>query len=176
MQIRALSCSSLSLGALALLTALACKQAVNQQEPAERPPSDGVEAKPAARYGAPLTGAPRASLQQVLAQPEQYADSKISVEGYVHRVCSKKGCWMELASDVAPEAPACRVTFKDYGFFVPTDSAGAHAVLEGSVQSTRVSPRRVAHHEREGAVFPNKQADGSAREVRLVATGVELRR
>jgi hypothetical protein len=83
---------------------------------------------------------------------------------------------MELAQDKSPSAPACRVTFKDYGFFVPTDSAGAHATVEGQIAVKRVRSSQVRHYEGEGATFPVKHEDGSADEVRFVATGVELRR
>jgi hypothetical protein len=83
---------------------------------------------------------------------------------------------MELAVDASENAPRCRVTFENYGFFVPKDSAGSHALLEGTVQVTQVKSDAVQHYEAEGAQFPGKHADGSAREVRLVATGVELER
>lgn len=82
---------------------------------------------------------------------------------------------MEVADSADQQAPGFRVTFQDYGFFVPTDSAGSQVTLEGRVQVTRVEPKAVAHYETEGARFPNKDEQGGAREVRLVASGVELR-
>jgi hypothetical protein len=83
---------------------------------------------------------------------------------------------MELATSKDPGAPACRVTFKDYGFFVPTDAAGASARLEGTVFLRRVEKKLVEHLEAEGATFASKAEDGTADEVRIVATGVELTR
>ena len=68
------------------------------------------------------------------------------------------------------------MSFKDYGFFVPTDSAGARARVHGIVEVTTVKAGHVKHLEEEGATFSNKAADGTAQEVSLVATGVELRR
>lgn len=100
----------------------------------------------------------------------------VTVSGKVRRACSRKGCWMELADQVEGAAPGCRVTFKDYGFFVPKDSAGASATVEGVVQVKRLPRSRVVHLEAEGAQFAHKNEDGSANEVQLVATGVELRR
>lgn len=81
---------------------------------------------------------------------------------------------MELAEASDPGVPGCRVTFKDYGFFVPLDSAGSRAKVEGAVQVSTVTPEQVEHLESEGARFASKQPDGSAREIRMVATGVEL--
>ena len=66
------------------------------------------------------------------------------------------------------------MTFKDYGFFVPTNSAGSRARVQGTFELATVSAPRVRHLEQEGAAFASKQPDGTARELRLVATGVEL--
>jgi hypothetical protein len=71
---------------------------------------------------------------------------------------------------------ACRVTFKDYGFFVPTDSAGAYAKIQGKLDTREVEAAAVEHLESEGARFRNKRSDGSATEVRLIASAVELQR
>ncbi len=173
----ALASLVVSIGALGLLAVFACKQATSSPNSEAAGPVSSASARAAAPvYGQPLSGAPRASLGEVLSDPQQYAGKTLELDGYVRRVCSKKGCWMELSTHPTPDAQACRVTFKDYGFFVPTDSQGAHAVVEGTVTSARVNARRVAHHEREGAVFAHKREDGSADEVHLVATGVELRR
>jgi hypothetical protein len=111
-----------------------------------------------------------------LSAPEALSGKEVTVTGKVRRACSRKGCWMELADSVEGAEPGCRVTFKDYGFFVPTDSAGASATVEGVVQVKRVPRSRVVHLEAEGAQFAHKNDDGSASEVQLVATGVELRR
>lgn len=83
---------------------------------------------------------------------------------------------MELASAKDDAGPGCRVTFKDYAFFVPTDSQGAEARVQGVVEITEVKKERVDHLEEEGARFGGKKDDGSATEVRIVATGVELTR
>lgn len=126
------------------------------------------------RYGAPIQSTSRQALSEVLASPGAHAGKTVVVEGQVRRACSRKGCWMELAASKEADAPGCRVTFKDYGFFVPTDSAGSSARVEASVEVAKLEPSYVAHMEQEGARFANKKADGSAEEVRLVATGVEL--
>lgn len=129
-----------------------------------------------ASYGAPLGQSPSVSLTQVLTRPDDFNQKTVRLEGHVRRACSRKGCWMELATDKAPDSPSCRVTFKDYGFLVPTDSTGSQAKLEGVVQVTEVKKEAVEHYESEGATFPSKRADGTALEVRVVANGVELER
>lgn len=113
-------------------------------------------------------------LSKVLDDPDGYRDRTVTIEGRVRRNCTVKGCWMELAEGMQPDLQGCRVTFKDYGFFVPLDSAGSRAAVQGSVHTQVVSAGEVEHLEREGATFAHKQPDGTAREVRIVATGVEL--
>lgn len=127
-------------------------------------------------YGAEFTGAAKQQLTRVLAKPEQYKDKPMTLSGVVQRVCQRKGCWMELASSKEEKAARCRIRFKDYGFFVPTNSEGAKAQVEGILMVNKVAPGRVKHLEEEGAVFDAKNADGSAFETQLIASAVELER
>ena len=48
--------------------------------------------------------------------------------------------------------------------------------MQGTLGVNTLPAERVAHLESEGGQFPRKNADGSVDELRLVATGVELRR
>jgi hypothetical protein len=136
--------------------------------PATAPPGEHK------RFGEPIASGAAIALGEVLAKPDDFASHTVTVEAKVRRNCTRRGCWMELAQTLDPALPGCRVTFKDYGFFVPLDSAGSTAKVQGTVEVTRVTPEEVAHLESEGARFASKQPDGTAREVRLVASGVEL--
>jgi hypothetical protein len=138
--------------------------------------SSPAASSPAKAFGAPLSAGPQLALRDVLASPERFRDQVITVEGHVRSACTRRGCWMEMAESADPKLPGCRVTFKDYGFFVPTDSAGARAKVQGTLGVNTLPPERVAHLESEGGQFPRKNADGSVDELRLIATGVELRR
>ncbi len=171
---------------LVLVTTLAAcennpeRSSAAQAEGAQRTEAGGAAAPaPKAgyrRYGEPLPAVQAVSLTKVLEDPASYKDKTVLVEGDVRRACSRKGCWMELADSPDKANPGCRVTFKDYGFFVPTDSQGAHARVHGVVEVTTVKASHVEHMEEEGATFAKKNPDGTAEEVRLVATGVELKK
>ncbi|MBU8894320.1 DUF4920 domain-containing protein [Corallococcus sp. H22C18031201] len=124
--------------------------------------------------GEALKGAPVVKLADLLSKPQAHDGKTVRVEGLVRKACERKGCWMELAS-ANDKNPGVRVTFKDYGFFVPLDSAGAQARVEGVVKVADLTDARAKHYEEEGAVVP-RGADGKPREIQLVATGVELRR
>jgi hypothetical protein len=139
-------------------------------------PATGVAAKvpELRRFGSPISGGVSIALSKVMGAPDAFRDQSVVVEATVRRNCTRRGCWMEISDGAASEAPGCRVTFKDYGFFVPLDSAGSKARVQGTVQVRVVPGSEVEHMESEGAKFASKQADGTAHEVRMIATGVEL--
>jgi hypothetical protein len=123
-------------------------------------------------FGQALSAAAPVPVAALLARPDPAGP--VTVEGTVRKACTRRGCWLELAEGTQEGTPGCRVTFKNYGFFVPTNSAGARARVQGQVEVETLPAASVRHYEEEGAVFAGKQPDGTAREVRLVATGVEL--
>jgi hypothetical protein len=123
--------------------------------------------------GEKLKGAASVELAKLLESPSEFEGKTVLVEAKIRKACEKKGCWMELAG--TEKGPGVRVTFKDYGFFVPLDSAGSTAKVEGVVKVAMLEEARAKHYEAEGATVP-KGKDGKYREVQLVASGVELRK
>ena len=119
-----------------------------------------------------LGDSPVVDLADALSTIHAYMDTSVILEGAVRRVCQVKGCWMELVQEGAPRG--LRVTFKDYGFFVPTDSDGYAARLEGMFEANVFSKREADHLIEEGVAL-TRNADGTATEVSFVASGVELR-
>jgi Domain of unknown function (DUF4920) len=158
----------------AVLTAAVSSMVACHRPSAPPPPAATASSRATTLYGQPLAPATPIAIAAVLGNPDRFASAAVTVEGAVRKACTRKGCWMELAQGSREGTPGCRVTFKDYGFFVPTDSAGARARVQGQVEVDTLSASAVRHYEEEGAVFAGKQADGTAREVRIVATGVQL--
>ena len=121
--------------------------------------------------GTRLGGSPAIGLDEAVEQADQYADRLLTREGEVKPVCQVKGCWMEL---VRPgDDRGIRVTFRDYAFFVPTDSAGQRARLEGRLETNVFSKADADHLIAEGVAL-TRNPDGTATEVSFVAQGVEL--
>jgi hypothetical protein len=62
----------------------------------------------------------------------------VKIEGEVESVCQAAGCWMKIKTT---DGQTMRVTFKDYGFFVPKDIAGKKVIFEGipAVKTTSVA-------------------------------------
>lgn len=78
-------------------------------------------------YGEKITpdnAEPISKLQSMMGD-KQELNCKLS--GSVNAVCKKKGCWMVLKQD----STEMRVTFKDYGFFMPLDCEGKNAIIDG---------------------------------------------
>ena len=125
------------------------------------------------KRGAAIGDSPVVDLAQALRSISSYADRTVTVEGKVNRVCQMKGCWMELVPVGADRG--IRVTFKDYAFFVPTDSRGASARLEGMFEQNTFSKADADHLIAEGVAL-TRNPDGTATEVSFLAQAVELRR
>ncbi|MBZ9630750.1 DUF4920 domain-containing protein [Salegentibacter sp. LM13S] len=61
----------------------------------------------------------------------------------INSVCKKKGCWMILE---LPEEEDVRITFKDYGFFVPKDSENTEVIVEGKAFINEMSVKDQKHY------------------------------
>jgi hypothetical protein len=68
---------------------------------------------------------------------------KTKVSGTVESVCQAKGCWMKVKMD---NGESMRVTFKDYGFFVPKDIAGKTVVFEGEAKKSVTPVAELRHY------------------------------
>jgi hypothetical protein len=114
-------------------------------------------------YGKPFAVVMPIRLPDLAKKAEGLLGNKIQVFGPIHRVCTKKGCWMSLKDGDA----SLRVSFKDYSFFMPTSlPAGTITVLKGVLSKHKLSEAQAAHLEKEGGNAPE-----NGEELRLVAEG-----
>ncbi len=70
------------------------------------------------------------------------AETPAKIQGTVTAACQMSGCWMKM--DCGAGNPM-RVTFKDYGFFVPKDLAGKQVVVQGVAMKKEVSVETLRH-------------------------------
>ena len=78
--------------------------------------------------------------------PAQMGDKETmntKVTGTVESVCQAKGCWMKVKMD---NGETMRVTFKDYGFFVPKDITGKTVVVEGVAEKKTTPVSELRHY------------------------------
>ena len=124
-------------------------------------------------YGAGLTLEETTPLREVVSRPELHVDRTLLVKGRISDVCQKKGCWMVLTDGESQ----MRVRFSDYGFFVPKDSSGKQAYVEGVVKVETLSEKTARHYAKESGRENSGSADsiqGPQREIGFTASGVRL--
>ncbi len=93
--------------------------------------------------------------------------SLITLKTTVSEVCNKKGCFF-IAQDGDYTA---RITFKDYSFFIPTDSKGKEVVLVGDFSIETLSEEQAKHYA-EDAGKDSESITGEQKEYSVVATSV----
>jgi hypothetical protein len=95
----------------------------------------------------------------------------MKVVGEVESVCPMAGCWMKVK---LANGETMRVTFKDYGFFVPKDIAGQKVIFEGIAKQKVVSVSDQKHYAEDAGVSRAEidKIDSEKVELTFVADGV----
>ena len=106
-------------------------------------------------FGAAISAEGAMEASQVLSVLEGKDSVRTKIKGSISACCQAKGCWMTMALGDEKEM---RVKFKDYAFFVPKNSAGKEAVVEGWAFREVVSVDEQRHYaEDEG--LPQEEID-----------------
>lgn len=93
-------------------------------------------------FGAPLNEeASPTALGAILDRPAEFVGSVVKVEAHISQVCKRKGCFMIATSGEG----AIRISFKDYAFFVPTDTGGKTVTFTGTVIARELTEEQAAH-------------------------------
>ena len=123
-------------------------------------------------FGAPLAADVVAlPLAEVMARADRFVDRPVVVTARIDRVCQKKGCFF-IARD---GNSIVRVSFKDYSFFIPSDTGGKRAVFEGVLESVSVSAEDAAHYSKDlGDAKPSMLEAGPA--YTIVASAIRISR
>ncbi|MDZ7773870.1 MAG: DUF4920 domain-containing protein [Balneolaceae bacterium] len=109
------------------------------------------------------------AIDSVIASAEQYDGQRLKAEGTIKQVCQKKGCFFMLES----EGVQARITFKDYGFFIPTNTAGLTVKVDGTFAVKELSEEQAKHYA-EDAGEDADAISGPQQEYTLVATSVKI--
>ena len=82
------------------------------------------------------------SLTKVAGTAEKHYGELVRITTNVAKVCQRKGCFF-----IAVEGDVwARIVFKDYSFFLPTDSSGRQATLEGTLTKRVLSDELAKHY------------------------------
>ena len=100
---------------------------------------------------------------------DDLAGQSVLIETEIQQVCQKKGCFF-IARDGQAVA---RVRFKDYGFFIPTDSAGKTVKLAGTLRRVELTPEQAAHFAEDLGQAPDASPMADF-EYQIMATAVRI--
>ena len=95
------------------------------------------------KHGEEITEEGALTAAEYVAQLQGKDSLETKVMAPIADVCQKKGCWMtlDLGNDVH-----MRVTFKDYGFFMPKDASGRMAYIQGVGRVDTTSVEELKHY------------------------------
>jgi hypothetical protein len=116
---------------------------------------------PKKKFGGEITEKSSTALTEIVRHPQQFSAKTVRTEGLVSAVCKNKGCWMELADS----AGFAHVKMAGHSFFVPRDSAGHRAIIQGKV----ITMPGDDHCSEEA-----REQTGQVAKVEIEATGVEF--
>ena len=146
----------------------------------------GVEAgTPLETFGTALSTGEVLPVSAAVSRADELNGQTVRVEGEVAEVCRMEGCWLTFQT---ADGNALRVTIPHvdgaegeeggHAFTFPRDIAGAHAVVEGTLEVTETSVERRRHLAEDGGATAEEIAaiTEPEREIVLNATGATLRR
>ncbi|MFM9056533.1 MAG: DUF4920 domain-containing protein [Bacteroidota bacterium] len=79
----------------------------------------------------------------------------LKVQGAISECCQKKGCWMSIRRE---DGKTMRVSFKDYGFFVPKNAGGYTAIMQGKAYVDTTSVEDLRHFAEDAEVTEDSLA------------------
>jgi hypothetical protein len=110
-------------------------------------------------------------LREAVKHPERYKDRTVLLEGRIKDVCQMKGCWLVLTDG----DDTIRIKFEGYSFFVPKDSRGKQARVEGKLIWETISEAMARHYASEQSQPPDlSQMRGPQKVVSFEASGVQI--
>ena len=125
------------------------------------------------KYGADLSDAKAVKATKLSKTIDGKETMQLKLEGEISEVCQMSGCWMKVDTGDGNEI---RVTFKDYGFFVPKDAAGKKATFEGEAKMETVDVATLKHYAEDAGKSKEEIDAITEPETKLtfIASGVEI--
>ncbi len=81
-------------------------------------------------------------LSSMMEEVEKTGSYEGVIQGEIKEVCTNKGCWFSMD---LPNGESMRVTFKDYGFFLPTNSQGYPIIIKGVANMVETDVETLRH-------------------------------
>lgn len=128
-------------------------------------------------YGKTLTLKDVTRVSEILANPEKFNGKRVRVQGAVVDVCSKRGCWIRLASDKEYESIVFKV--EDGVIVFPMDAKGKTAIAEGVISAKTYTVEQLIEQgkhqaEETGKPFDPSTVKGPKTVVRIMGEGASI--
>lgn len=126
-------------------------------------------------FGAEISPDDAMSPEEVIAALEGKDSVRVKIVSNIEETCKKKGCWVTL--NMGEGRDLMRVKFKDYGFFVPLDSDGRTAIMEGVAYVQTTTVEQLRHYAEDAGKTEEEIAEITEPETKLtfLADGVLLK-
>lgn len=111
------------------------------------------------KFGKNISLTDTTKISKILKNPEKFIGKKVLVEGIILDVCAKRGCWINLASDV--EFQKIRIKVKDGEIVFPMTAKGKNAVVEGELQKFELTKEQVINMKKHQAEENGEDFDES---------------
>lgn len=109
--------------------------------------------------------------------PGKYLGQRVLIEGLIIEVCAKRGCWVDIASDVPFEKIQVKVVDGEIVF--PLEAKGRLARVEGIAEEIKLTKEQaisMAQHraEEQGTVFDPSTITGPVTSYRVKGLGAVI--
>lgn len=126
-------------------------------------------------YGEEINEDGAVTMSEFIAKMEQGDSLAIKVNGTIEKTCKMKGCWMTVVTN---EGETMRVSFKDYGFFVPKEGMeGKEVIIEGMAKKKLLTVEELKHYAEDGGATKEEleAITEDSEELTFVANGVIIK-
>ncbi|AKD04557.1 DUF4920 domain-containing protein [Pontibacter korlensis] len=160
---------------LCLLLAIALLQGCNQKQPIAEEGTIEQAANTSTTYGAAFEEEnviPASELVKAVADKDSL---QATVAAEIKESCQAKGCWMDVK---LADSSNMKVTFRDYGFFVPLENLeGRQVVFTGTAKREVISVEDQRHYAKDAGKSEAEIAAITApkEELRFIADGIILK-
>ncbi|GHA95584.1 DUF4920 domain-containing protein [Shewanella indica] len=96
-------------------------------------------------------------ISTLMASPNDYLGKELTVEGTIVSVCSKRGCWMELATDDSFDR--LRIKVRDGEMVFPISARGQKAYATGALEAIELDLEQTRAYLGHQALQHNKPFD-----------------
>ncbi len=116
-------------------------------------------------------------VSEILDNPDNFIGKPVKIEGMVVEVCSKRGCWINVAGDRPKEQIQVKVTDGEIVF--PMSATGRDGVFEGIVDEVKMSKSDLIAYkkhlaEEKGQPFDPSSVTEGTRYIRIIGLGAKI--